>query len=63
MGNPDADYLMEAIEAITGLQAMAQLRTFQSAMGKGPTSKLDWPDLVPIEIRKSLTKEENKRQS
>jgi hypothetical protein len=63
MGNPDADYLMEAIEAITGLQAVAQLRTFQSAMGKGPTSKLDWADLVPVEIRKSLTKEENKRQS
>jgi hypothetical protein len=63
VGNPDADYLMEAIEAIKNLQTVAQLRTFQSAMGKGLTGKWEWADLVPTEIRKSLTKEENKRQS
>ena len=63
VGNPDADYLMEAIGAIKNLQTVAQLRTFQSAMGKGVTGKWEWPDLVPVEIRKSLTKTENKRQS
>ncbi|KAG6332497.1 hypothetical protein ID866_6590 [Astraeus odoratus] len=36
-GNPDAYYLAEAIQAIKSLQGVAQLRTFQSAMGKGPT--------------------------
>jgi hypothetical protein len=54
---------MEAIEAIKNLQTVAQLRTFQSAMGKGVTGKWEWPDLVANDIRKSLTKEENKRQS
>jgi RHO1 GDP-GTP exchange protein 1/2 len=54
---------MEAIEAIKNLQIVAQLRTFQSAMGKGVTGKWDWADLVPVEIRRSLTKDENKRQS
>lgn len=36
-GNPDADFLKEAIEAIKGLQGVAQLRSFQGAMGRGPT--------------------------
>jgi hypothetical protein len=63
IGNPDADYLMKAIEAIKNLQTFAQLRTFQSAMGKGITGKWEWPDLVSVEIRKYLTKEEQKRQS
>jgi RHO1 GDP-GTP exchange protein 1/2 len=62
-GNPDADYLLEAIQAIKNLQSVAQLRTFQTAMGKGPTGKWEWHDLVSTEIRKSLTKEEAKRQS
>jgi RHO1 GDP-GTP exchange protein 1/2 len=62
-GNPDADYLMEAIHAIRGLQSVAQLRTFQTAMGKGPTAKWEWHDLVSIEIRQSLPKKESKRQS
>ncbi|KAK0436935.1 CNH domain-containing protein [Armillaria borealis] len=63
VGNPDADYLMEAIEAIKSLQTVAQLRTFQSAMGKGTPGKWEWHDLVSTEIRKSLPKEEAKRQS
>ncbi|KAL0953934.1 hypothetical protein HGRIS_005098 [Hohenbuehelia grisea] len=62
-GNPDADYLKEAIEAIKNLQTVAQLRTFQSAMGKGVTGKWEWHDLVSPELRKGMTKEETKRQS
>jgi len=54
---------MEAIEAIKNLQTVAQLRTFQSAMGKGITGKWEWHDLVSPEILKSLGKEEAKRQS
>lgn len=63
VGNPDADFLVEAIEAIKNLQSVAQLRTFQSAMGKGTPGKWEWHDLVSPEIRKSLSKEEGKRQS
>lgn len=62
-GNPDADFLKEAIEAIKKLQTVAQLWTFQSAMGRGPTSKLEWYNLVSDEVRASLTKQECKRQS
>ena len=62
-GNPDADYLVEAIQAIKNLQAVAQLRTFQTAMGKGPTGKWEWHDLVPPELIKSLKKKDMKRQA
>ncbi|KAJ7493246.1 signal transducer [Mycena galericulata] len=62
-GNPDADYLLEAIGAIKNLQSVAQLRTFQSAMGKGAAGKWEWHDLVATEVRKAMPKEEQKRQS
>ncbi|OCH96297.1 Dbl domain-containing protein [Obba rivulosa] len=62
-GNPDADFLREAIEAIKKLQTVAQLWTFQSSMGKGPAGKLEWHQLVSEEIRKGLPKKEAKRQS
>ena len=62
-GNPDAYYLAEAIEAIKNLQNVSQLRTFQTAMGKGPTGKWEWHDLVSIDLRQGLPKEEAKRQS
>ncbi|KAF8159386.1 CNH domain-containing protein [Crassisporium funariophilum] len=61
--NPDGDYLSEAIAAIENLQNVAQLRTFQSAMGKGSTGKWEWHDLVSSDTRMSFTKEESKRQS
>lgn len=54
---------MEAIEAIKKLQSVAQLWTWQSAMGKGATGKLEWHNLVKEEFRKSLPKKEAKRQS
>ena len=63
VGNPDADFLLQAIEAMKGLQTAAQLRTFQSAMGRGPTGKWDWVDLVGQDVRKQIGKEEAKRQS
>ncbi|KAJ7708817.1 Dbl-like domain-containing protein [Mycena rosella] len=62
-GNPDADYLMEAVGAIRNLQSVAQLRTFQSAMGRGTPGKWEWHDLVATEVRKAMAKEEQKRQS
>ncbi|THH28375.1 hypothetical protein EUX98_g5825 [Antrodiella citrinella] len=62
-GNPDAEFLKEAIEAIKKLQSISQLWTFQSAMGKGPTGKLDWHNLVSEEVRLALPKQEAKRQN
>ena len=61
--NPDSEFLVEAIEAIKNLQSIAQLRTFQSAMGKGAPGKWEWHDIVPVEIQESLPKKERKRQS
>ncbi|EAU90429.2 signal transducer [Coprinopsis cinerea okayama7 len=61
--NPDADFLKEAITAISSLQSISQLRTFQSAMCKGPPGKWEWHDLVSEGYRKSLPKKEAKRQS
>jgi hypothetical protein len=63
VGNPDADYLLEAIGAIKNLQSVAQLRTFQTAMGKGNPGKWEWHDLVAADIRQEMRKEEAKRQS
>ncbi|KAF8166590.1 Dbl-like domain-containing protein [Mycena galopus ATCC 62051] len=62
-GNPDADFLLEAIGAIKNLQSVAQLRTFQTAMGKGMPGKWEWHDLVSADIRQGMRKEETKRQS
>ncbi|KAF7790213.1 hypothetical protein EIP86_001165 [Pleurotus ostreatoroseus] len=62
-GNPDIDFLKEAIESIKKLQTVAQLYTFQSAMNKGPSSKLEWYNLVAEEVRKAMPKKEAKRQS
>ncbi|TFK71669.1 hypothetical protein BDN72DRAFT_957951 [Pluteus cervinus] len=62
-GNPDSGFLKEAVEAMKNLQSSAQLRTFQIAMGKGPTGKWEWYDLVDPEFAKTLSKKEAKRQS
>ena len=61
-GNPDAEFLKVAIEAIKKLQAIAQLWTFQASMGKGPAGKLEWHNLVAEDVRKNLPKKEAKRQ-
>jgi len=62
-GSPDADFLLEAESAIRNLYTVAQLRTFQNAMGRGPTGKLEWHDLVPKDVRAGISKQEGKRQS
>jgi len=62
-GNPDIDFLKEAIEAMRNLQGAAQLKTFQMAMGKGPTSKFEWHNLVPEDVRNGVPKQEGKRQA
>ncbi|KAL1707909.1 CNH domain-containing protein [Schizophyllum commune] len=62
-GNADADYLKNAIDALKNLQSAAQLRTFQSAMGKGTPGKWEWHDLVTPEVRQRLVKDEQKRQA
>ena len=61
--NPDADYLSEAIGAIKNLHDMAQLRTFQSAMGRGPTGSWQWQDVLSTDLRRSFTSDEIRRQS
>lgn len=55
--------MVEAEQAIRNLSTVAQLRTFQSAMGRGPTGKLEWHDLVPKDVRNGVSKQEAKRQS
>ncbi|TBU24200.1 Dbl-like domain-containing protein [Dichomitus squalens] len=62
-GNPDVEFLKEAIAAIKKLQTVAQLWTWQNAMGRGPTGKLEWHNLVPEDVRASLSKHEVKRQN
>jgi RHO1 GDP-GTP exchange protein 1/2 len=61
-GNPDAEFLQEAIQSIRKLSGVAHVRTFQSAMLRGPTAKLEWHDLVSAEVRESMTKHEVARQ-
>ncbi|TFK21787.1 signal transducer [Coprinopsis marcescibilis] len=61
--NPDGDFLQAAIVAIKDLQHVAQLRTFQAAMGKGVAGKWEWHDLLTPSMRKKFTKEEGQRQS
>ena len=61
--NPDVEFLEEAIEAYKSLQSVAQLRTFQTAMGKGTPGKWEWHDLVSSEVRRTFSKQEAKRQA
>ncbi|KAF8990664.1 Dbl-like domain-containing protein [Cyathus striatus] len=61
--HPDKEFLKEAVEAIKNLYGVAQLLTFQSAMGKGAPGKFEWHDLVAPEIRETFTKKEAKRQA
>lgn len=59
-GNPDAEFLAEAMQAIARLSVATQLRTFQTAMGK---VKFEWQDLVPPDELKVIPKQERKRQA
>ncbi|KAI0050993.1 Dbl-like domain-containing protein [Auriscalpium vulgare] len=62
-GNPDKDYLLEAVQSFKRLQAVCHLETFQHAMGKGPTGKYDWNDLVSPDVLPTIVKKEQKRQN
>lgn len=61
--NPDGEFLKEAIEAMKNLQGIAQLKSFQMAMGKGPTGKFEWHSLVPEDVRSGIPKQVAKRQA
>ncbi|CAE6417885.1 unnamed protein product [Rhizoctonia solani] len=61
--NADAEYLSAAMASIQNLHSVAQLRTFQSAMCRGNSAKLEWHNLVSAEVRDGMSKQEVKRQS
>ena len=61
--DPDADFLKEAIEAMRNLQSVAQLKAFQVAMGKGPTGKFEWHNLVPEDVRNGIPKQVAQHQA
>ncbi|KAG6879934.1 hypothetical protein C0992_009290 [Termitomyces sp. T32_za158] len=61
--NLDYGALEAAIDAIKNLQAIAQLATFQSAMGRGAPGKWEWHDLVSAETIHKHPKGEIKRQA
>ena len=48
---PDGDFLV------------AQLRTFQTAMGKGAPGQWEWHDLVALEVRQRFSEKEAERQA
>lgn len=62
-GNPDADFLLEAVHSFKNLQAACVLQTFQHAMCRGPTGKFEWHNLVSEDVRAGISKAEQKRQS
>ena len=61
-GNPDMDYLIEAVQAFRSLQAACTLEGFQHAMCRGPTAKLEWHNLMGEDVRAGIGKSEQKRQ-
>ena len=61
-GNPDGEFLMEAVQAFKNLQSASLLQTFQHAMCRGPTAKFEWHNLVSEEVRATISKAEQKRQ-
>ena len=58
-GGSDVNFLKEAVEAMRNLQ----LKTYQAAMGKGPTGSFEWHDLVPRDVRSGIPKQVAKRQA
>jgi len=62
-GNPDIDFLKEATEAMRNLQSIAQLNTFQMAMGKGPAGTYEWHNLVSEDVRNGIPKQVANRQA
>lgn len=59
-GDPDIDFLKEAVLVMRNLQGIAQLRTFQKTTGRG---LMEWCNLVPEGVRNEIGKQEAKRQA
>jgi hypothetical protein len=59
-GDPDRDFLTEALASIQNLSAITQLRLIHATKGKG--NKREWYDLVSEEHRNAMPKKEQKRQ-
>ena len=53
-GNSDIDLLAEAVKVMRNLLSVAQLRVFRAGVGKGPTEKFEWHDLVPEDVGKGI---------
>jgi hypothetical protein len=52
-----------SITAPKARETMSQLLAFQSSMGKGAASKLQWYELVAEDMRSNIPEAEAKRQS
>jgi hypothetical protein len=61
-GNPDGDYLMEAVQVFKTVKAACVLQTFQRATCKSPTDKFKWHNLVANDVRAGIDKLEQRRQ-
>lgn len=59
-GDPDRDFLTEALTSIQSLSAITQLRVIHATKGKG--NKREWFDLVSEDERNAMPKKEQKRQ-
>jgi len=62
-GNPDVDYLKEAVEVMGNIQSIAQRTTLQVTTGKEPTGKFQRHNLVPEDTRNRTDIQEAKRQA
>lgn len=60
--HPDREFLVEALSSIQNLSAISQLKLFHASRGRGPAGKMQWYDLVPQQVRKDMSKGEQKRQ-
>ena len=61
-GDPEVTFLEKAAEAMRDIQGVAQVKTFQRAMGKGPMGRFEWHNLVPVDVRSQIPKQMVKRQ-
>uniref|UniRef100_A0A0W0F0H3 Putative Dbl-like domain-containing protein n=1 Tax=Moniliophthora roreri TaxID=221103 RepID=A0A0W0F0H3_MONRR len=53
-GNPDAEYLREAIESMRVVQSIAKLWTFQASKGRQPAGQWEWFDLAGKDATSNL---------
>jgi hypothetical protein len=60
--DPDYDFLIEAQSSIQSLSALSQLKLFHASKGRGTAGKMQWFELVPVSVRDTMEKKEQKRQ-